>query len=136
MTVYSPVGTRSPSVALIALWAASTPASSVKWSSRVPVDQPEPLAALASTIAVRKLMMSVDSSVWARGMRVDATAIRSCRIVTSPPRMSPSRGSPASPPARAASFDEATKVRSAPAITLQPTSTRSRSGTSSRRGSW
>ncbi len=47
----------------MAACAASPPASSLKSSSRVPVDQPEPFAACASTIDVTNAVTSVDSSV-------------------------------------------------------------------------
>src|SRR5947208_462382 len=56
----------------MAFWAASTPASSVKWSSRVPVEAPEPLAAHVSTIAVANAVISDVPSVWARGIVVEA----------------------------------------------------------------
>src|SRR5439155_9550416 len=58
--LYSPEGTRSPPIAAIAFVAASTPASSVKWSRRVPVNAPEPLAPCDSTIAVTNAVISVD----------------------------------------------------------------------------
>src|SRR5438128_2591281 len=87
--VYSPEGTRAPPMAATAFWAASTPASSVNSSRRVPVDQPEPLACRASTMAVTNAVISVDSSVCTRGMAVEIRATRSCNTVTSPPRMRP-----------------------------------------------
>ncbi len=123
-------------MAWIALAAASTLASSVKWSRRVPVDQPEPLASLASTIAVRKLMISVDSSLWTSGMCEETSAMRSWRIVTSPPRISPRRLTAASLPARSTSREDAMKVRSAPVTTFQPACTSSSSRTSRSFGSW
>ena len=55
---------------------------------------------------------------------VEAIAIRSRRIVTSPSRMSPSFRSPSSSWASAASRLEAVNVRSAPPVTFQPASTR------------
>src|SRR2546425_197943 len=110
-TVYSPDGTRSPPIAASAFAAASTPASSVKPSRRVPVGPPEPFAPPVSTIAVTNAVISVDSSVWARGMWVDAIATRSWRMGTSPPRITPRRRSPASSPPRAASFPDAEATR-------------------------
>src|SRR6059036_861392 len=107
----------------MAFWAASTPASSVKWSSRVPVEAPEPLAAHVSTIAVANAVISDVSSVWARGIVVEAIAIRSRRIVTSPPRMRPSRRRPSSSCASSASRPEAPNFRSAPPAIFQPAST-------------
>ena len=98
---------------------AVTPASSLKWSRRVPVDAPEPFAAWASTIDVTKAVISVDSSVCTRGRRVETIAIRSWRIVTSPPTMRPSRRSAASPSARAASrLDERNVLRAPPTMVL------------------
>src|SRR5215470_3837960 len=61
-------------MALIAFCAASTPASSVKWSRRVPVEAPEPFALRDSTMAVANAVISDVSSVWARGIVVDALA--------------------------------------------------------------
>src|SRR3989442_1715541 len=52
----------------MAALAASPPASSVKSSNRVPVDQPEPLAAWASTMEATNAVASVDSSVCTRGI--------------------------------------------------------------------
>jgi len=96
ITVYSPEGARSPSIAATALPAASPPASSVKCSSRVQMDHPEPLASRASTMPVAEADMNAQSSAWGSGMALEAIATRDWRIVTSPPRMSPSRLSPAS----------------------------------------
>ena len=123
-------------MASMACCAASTPASSVKWSSRVAVDQPEPLASCASTIDVTKAVISVDSSVCTSGMAVEATATRSWRIMASPPTMRASAGSASSRPASSASRDEATKVRRAPCTIVQPASTRLVSETAIRCGSW
>src|SRR5207247_2463550 len=85
-TVYSPDGTRSPPIAAIAFAAASTPASSVKPSRRVPVDPPEPLAPSASTIAVTNAVISVDSYVWTRGTWVGAIPTRHLTMGAPRPR--------------------------------------------------
>ena len=121
--VYSPDGTRAPPMAATAFWAASTPASSVNSSRRVPVDQPEPLACRASTMAVTNAVISVDSSVCTRGMAVEIRATRSCNTVTSPPRMRPRARRPSSLPASSARRDDARNVRNPPPTTRQPLST-------------
>ena len=108
----------------MAACAASPPASSLKSSSRVPVDQPEPLAACASTIDVTNAVTSVDSSVCTHGIALEAMAMRSWRMVTSPPTIRPSRRSASSLSARPARREEARKVRSAPPTIVQPASTR------------
>ena len=113
----------------MAACAASLPASSVRCSRRVPVDQPLPLAPRDSTMAVTKAVIMVDSSVCTRGRAVETIAMRSCRMVTSPPRMRPSRRSPSSLPASSASREEFTKVRSAPFTIVHPDSTRRSSET-------
>ncbi len=122
-------------MAATALPAASLPASSVKCSRRVHTLHPEPLASRASTIAVAEADMKVASSVWGSGIAVEAIAMRSCRIVTSPPRMRPSPLRPASSGTRSASREEVMNARRPPAITFQPASTSSASETSMSRGS-
>ncbi|HEU5195148.1 MAG TPA: hypothetical protein VFW70_10450 [Methylomirabilota bacterium] len=107
----------------MAAWAASTPASSLKSASRVAVDQPEPFAPRASTMAVTNAVISADSSVCTWGMWVETSAMRSCRMVTSPLTIRPSLRSASSLPASAFSREEFRKVRSAPLTIIQPHST-------------
>ena len=79
--------------------------------------------------------MNAQSSAWGSGIALEAIATRDWRILTSPPRMSPSRFSPASSGTSSASRDDAMKARSPPVITFQPASTSSASSTFMSRGS-
>ncbi|PYM14177.1 MAG: hypothetical protein DMD81_18770 [Candidatus Rokuibacteriota bacterium] len=79
--------------------------------------------------------MSVDSSLCTRGIRVDAIAIRSSSMLTSPPTMSPRRRRPSSDPAMAASAVEHWNVRKAPVATFHPASTSARSSSAPSAGS-
>src|SRR2546426_2038076 len=94
-TVYSPDGTRSPPIAAIAFAAASTPASSVKPSRRVPGDPPQPLAPPAPTLAGANARVSVGSSLWTRGLWGGALAPRSLGVGAAPPRDTPGGPGPA-----------------------------------------
>ncbi len=85
---------------------------------------------------VTNALIRVDSSVCTRGWWLDTMAIRSCRIVTSPPRIRPSRRSPSSLPASSASREEFTNVRSAPFTIVHPDSTSRSSDTLMTAGSW
>ena len=105
---------------------ASTPASSVNSSSRVPVDQPDPLASMASTMPVVEAVISVDSSVWTSGRCVDAMATRSWTIGDVAAEDQTQASSSSSLPASSARRRDAVKVRRAPVTTCQPASTRSR----------
>ncbi len=120
----------------MAACAASTPASSVKSASRVVVDQPEPLAPRASTMAVTNAVISADSSVCTSGMWVETRAARSCKIVTSPLTISPSLRRASSLPAISPSRDEFRNVRRAPWTIVQPHSTRRSSETRISSASW
>ncbi len=72
---------------------------------------------------VTKLMRRVETSVWGSGMALDAMAMDSWTMVTSPPRISPSFRISSSLPARSLSFEAARKPRRPPWSTFHPAST-------------
>ena len=120
----------------IAFRAASRPGSSVNPASVVEAPYPLPFDSSRSTIEVMNDMISVDSSVCTSGIACEAIAIRSWRIVVSPPMMSPSSVSFSGRSTRPISDSDVSNTRSPPFTTRHPASTRSASFISISFGSW
>ena len=114
---------RSPSIDAMALRAASPAASPLKSPSRLPTDQPLPLLDWVSIMAVANDITSVFCSVCTLGIWVDAMAIRSWSMTTSPPNIRPSSDILSAEPARPIRSSDDWNASKARSIMRQPAST-------------